>query len=104
MIDGVNNIYSRCMEYTVSWEMKPTALTSEGWGPQHLFMRGGLHSIYTKEVKPTAYRVHMREGVHDMYLWEKENTRLFLRDGIHSIRCQEMESKAITREIWQHLV
>ena len=30
MIDGVHNIYSICMEYTVSWEMKPTALTSEG--------------------------------------------------------------------------
>ena len=89
------------------WEMKSTALTHEGWGPQHLLMRGGLHSIYSKEVIPTAY------GVHSIYSWENECTTctyesrseqcLLLRDGIHNIQCQEMESKAVSHEIWSPL-
>ena len=121
MIDGVHNIYSICMENKVSWEMKPTALTSEGWGQQHLFMRGGVHSIYTKEMKPTAYRVH------SIYSWEKEYTtctyerrrtrvyswemeytefivkrwspkQLLVRYGVHNIYSQEIESAAFSLE------
>ena len=47
MRDGVHNIYSREMEYTV--------FTNERLSPQHLLVRHGVHSIYPREMESTTF-------------------------------------------------
>ena len=102
MTNGIHCIYS--------WYIDYAAITHARRSTRHILIRGGVKSIYSREMESSAFTDERlwRRRVHTIYSWEMEDTvftderwrpqHLHLRDGVHSIYSSGIVSTAYTNE------